>query len=103
LIKTGALKTSEQKNSVADNLSGSKARLIFTSLLLLLVLFFILDIFLGSVSIKPAEVLNTFFSNSHSGFQTIILKFRLPKAITALIVGIALSLSGLQIDRKSVV
>ena len=29
-----------------------------------------------------------------SNFETIILKFRLPKAITALTVGIALSLSG---------
>jgi iron complex transport system permease protein len=65
---------------------------------MLLALFLILDIFLGSVSIRPSEVLNAFFTNSHNGFQTIVLKFRLPKAITALLVGIALSLSGLQMQ-----
>lgn len=92
------MKPSEKKDLATDNLSGRKVRLIFTSLFILLVIFIILDIFLGSVSIKPSEVINVFFSNSHNGFQTIILKFRLPKAITALIVGIALSLSGLQMQ-----
>jgi iron complex transport system permease protein len=59
---------------------------------------FLLDIFLGSISIKPVEVINAIFNNTHSDFQTIILKFRLPKAITALTVGVALSLSGLQMQ-----
>ena len=43
-------------------------------------------------------LLKHFFTNTDSNFETIILKFRLPKAITALIVGIALSLSGLQMQ-----
>jgi len=60
--------------------------------------FLILDIFLGSVSIKASEVIKVFFTNTGSNFETIILKFRLPKAITALTVGIALSLSGLQMQ-----
>ena len=92
------MKTSEQTDTATVKLSGRKVNLIFTSLFMLLALFLILDIFLGSVSIRPSEVLNAFFTNSHNGFQTIVLKFRLPKAITALLVGIALSLSGLQMQ-----
>jgi iron complex transport system permease protein len=77
---------------------GNKAKIIFAALLLLVAILFFLDIFLGSVSIKPYEVLKAVFSTNHSDFETIILKFRLPKAITALTVGVALSLSGLQMQ-----
>jgi len=73
-------------------------RLIFSGLLLLVVIFLILDIFLGSVSINIKEVLRAIFTDSGSNFETIILKFRLPKAVTALSVGAALSLSGLQMQ-----
>jgi len=64
----------------------------------LLLLFFSLDIFLGSVSIRPSEVLSVFLGNADSNIETIIFKFRLPKAITAILVGIALSMSGLQMQ-----
>ncbi|MCX6320198.1 MAG: iron ABC transporter permease [Bacteroidia bacterium] len=70
----------------------------FAGLLFLVVCFLILDIFLGSVSIKASDVIKAIFTNTESNFETIILKFRLPKAITALTVGIALSLSGLQMQ-----
>ncbi|MDP3002074.1 MAG: iron ABC transporter permease [Bacteroidales bacterium] len=70
----------------------------FAGLLFLVVCFLILDIFLGSVSIKASDVIKAIFTNTDSNFETIILKFRLPKAITALTVGIALSLSGLQMQ-----
>jgi len=66
--------------------------------LLLIVILLILDIFLGSVNIKASEVISAIFNNSNSNYETIILKFRLPKAITALVVGVALSLSGLQMQ-----
>jgi iron complex transport system permease protein len=72
--------------------------LIFIIMGLLLVIVFILDLFLGSVSIKAADVINAIFSGSGSEIETIVLKFRLPKAATALFVGIALSLSGLQMQ-----
>ena len=78
--------------------SGQYNRVVFAVLLFILVSFFILDIFFGSVSIKASEVLKAIFTNTDSDFETIILKFRLPKAITALIVGVALSLSGLQMQ-----
>lgn len=78
--------------------SGREYRLLFTGLFLLLMLLFILDIFLGSVTIKPSDVIAAIFKNSGSNMETIIMRFRFPKAITALVVGIALSLSGLQMQ-----
>lgn len=75
-----------------------KSTLIFTGLLIVLLLFFILDLFLGSVTIKPADLLRSVFGNTGDVTETILTKFRLPKAITALLVGIALSVSGLQMQ-----
>jgi iron complex transport system permease protein len=72
--------------------------MIFGVLIFLLIILFCLDIFFGSVSIKVSEVLKALFSETENSYETIILKFRLPKAITALIVGIGLSLSGLQMQ-----
>lgn len=63
-----------------------------------MMLFFILDIFLGSVSLRASEVIDAIFRTTGNNSEIIILKFRLPKAITALIVGVALSLSGLQMQ-----
>lgn len=73
-------------------------KMIFALLAILLISFLFLDIFFGSVTLKPSDVFNTIFGDAGSNIETIILKFRLPKAITALIVGIALSLSGLQMQ-----
>jgi iron complex transport system permease protein len=92
------LKTVIKKELYADLKSVRNNRIIFSGLLLLVLIVIILDIFLGSVSIKPSEVIKAVFTNADTNFATIILKFRLPKAITALIVGIALSLSGLQMQ-----
>jgi cobalamin transport system permease protein len=59
---------------------------------------FLLDLFLGSVSLKPGDIINALFVNTETVARTILLKFRLPKAITALCVGMALSVSGLQMQ-----
>jgi iron complex transport system permease protein len=82
-----------QIRSFAEN-----KKIVFSALFLLVVILFVLDIFFGSVSIRPSDVFRAIFHSSDSGIQTIILKFRLPKALTAIIVGIALSLSGLQMQ-----
>jgi iron complex transport system permease protein len=73
-------------------------KLIFTALFLLLVILFALDIFFGSVSFRPSEIFHAIFNGTDTSLETIIFKFRIPKALTALIVGIALSLSGLQMQ-----
>ena len=58
---------------------------------------FVLNISLGSVSIPFKEVLNTLFGGipSKETWGTIIINFRLPKAITAVLVGSGLSICGL--------
>ena len=92
------MNTGIQKELSIGFISGRKRRFIFSVLLLLIFILLILDIFLGSVSIKASEVIRAIFTHTNSNFETIILKFRLPKAITALTVGVALSLSGLQMQ-----
>jgi iron complex transport system permease protein len=72
--------------------------LIFSILAILLIVFFVLDVFLGSVSLKVTDILKAILKPSYSDVGTIIMKFRLPKALTAMFVGIALSLSGLQMQ-----
>jgi iron complex transport system permease protein len=78
--------------------TGSYSSLIFVILFVLLILFFVLDVLIGSVSIKPGDVLKAITGNSGGYIETIIMRFRLPKAITAMSVGIALSISGLQMQ-----
>lgn len=75
-----------------------KTSLIFILLVFLLFFFFVLDLFLGSVNIKPSDVISSLFGNAGSDIRAIILQFRLPKAVTSVIVGMALSLSGLQMQ-----
>jgi iron complex transport system permease protein len=77
---------------------GRKNRILFACLIFSILLFFILDLFFGSVNIRASEVVNAIFAHAGSNSATIIMKFRLPKAITALVVGIALSVSGLQMQ-----
>jgi iron complex transport system permease protein len=92
------LKAEIQIESTINFNSGRRVRLIFSGLLLLIIIILILDIFFGSVNIKAVEVIKALFAKTDNSFETIILKFRLPKAITALTVGVALSLSGLQMQ-----
>lgn len=69
-------------------------------LVFLLLAAFLLDVALGSVHIPVREVLRVLFT-SDSGNDTwiyIIEKIRLPKALTAIIVGCGLSVSGLQMQ-----
>jgi iron complex transport system permease protein len=81
-----------------DTYSGVDMRLLWLLLGTLLIIVFVLDIILGSVSLKPGEIFNALFSGERSDAATIIFKFRLPKALTAAMVGIALSVSGLQMQ-----
>ena len=84
---------------IANNTSPKPTLLIFILLFLALVVLFILDIFLGSVSLKAGDVWKALFSNGSGQItETIVLNFRLPKALTAVLAGMALSVSGLQMQ-----
>jgi iron complex transport system permease protein len=63
-------------------------------------LLFFLDILLGSVYIPPHQIVKIIATQdlSDSVWYNIIMTFRLPKAITAFIVGAALAVSGLQMQ-----
>lgn len=69
----------------------------FIILTLLVVLFFFINISLGTVSIPLKEVLSSLFGGeaTKTSWQFIILEYRLPKAITAILVGGGLAISGL--------
>jgi iron complex transport system permease protein len=66
----------------------------------ILILAFLLDIALGSVQIPISEVVKVLFTGEAEkvSWINIILKFRLPKAITATLAGAALGVSGLQMQ-----
>ncbi|HLF34919.1 MAG TPA: iron ABC transporter permease [Cyclobacteriaceae bacterium] len=58
---------------------------------------FVVNISLGSVSIPPVQVIKTLagIAVDNISWQNIILQFRVPKAITAVLVGSGLGISGL--------
>ena len=69
-------------------------------LLLLIALLFVLNLFVGSVGIPPSDILSILlgsFSGSEA-WRFIILETRLPQALTALLCGGALSVSGLMLQ-----
>ncbi len=81
-------------------LDRQRERGLFVLLAVLLGLFFIADILSGSVLLPAAEVLQALIHPSRAieTVKTIVLDFRLPKAITAVVAGTALSVSGLQMQ-----
>ena len=69
----------------------------FSTLFFVLAMVFLVSIGLGSVAIPIDEIIAVLLGNnsSKSSWSTIILHFRLPKAITAMLVGSGLSIAGL--------
>lgn len=70
--------------------------LIMLSVVLLIVFF--IDICIGSRIFGIREVFNAISGHGEESVKSILLTFRLPRAITAVLAGIALSLSGLQMQ-----
>lgn len=92
------MKASRNKEEVYTESTRRYQNTIYFVLLLSLLILFLLDILLGSVNIGANDILSSLFSENNTLTETIIFKFRIPKAITALFVGIALSISGLQMQ-----
>lgn len=69
----------------------------FIFLIITLILIFLLNISLGSVYIPLKQIFLSFFDGNveKESWKSIILNYRFPKAITAIIVGSGLSISGL--------
>jgi len=74
---------------------GAKTTVIFGIILLGIVLF-LMNLFIGSVTISFKDVINVLLKGSNDNtLNTIILNYRYPQAITAILAGAALSVSGL--------
>jgi len=69
----------------------------FIILIIVLIVIGFINISLGSVYIPLKQILASFFGGEveKESWETIVLNYRLPKAITAIIVGSGLSISGL--------
>ena len=69
----------------------------FTILILVLLLAFLVNLSIGSVSIPMDEILSVFAGNgaSKESWRYILIDYRLPKAITAILAGAGLAISGL--------
>jgi cobalamin transport system permease protein len=78
-------------------LQTRKHTFLFLLLIIVLVVLFFTNISLGSVSIPVKEIINSFIGKSmeKESWEIILWNFRLPKAFTAILVGMALSISGL--------
>jgi len=85
------------KRKTNNGFTGRKGS-IFALLFFLTALMFVLDIIFGSVTIPVHDIINSLFGNDASNVNTIIVEFRIPKAVTAILVGAALSVSGLQMQ-----
>lgn len=74
--------------------------ILFLIILISLILAFLLDLALGSVDIPVNEVVKILLAQEAEKvtWTHIILKFRLPKALTATLAGAALGVSGLQMQ-----
>ncbi len=88
-------------NSKIKQLDLSDRRSIVLGLLFILPIpIFLTSLAMGSVSIPIAEVVTILLGGipTKASWQDIIIQFRLPKAITAILAGAALSTSGLQLQ-----
>ncbi|NCP45315.1 MAG: iron ABC transporter [Flavobacteriales bacterium CG18_big_fil_WC_8_21_14_2_50_32_9] len=78
----------------------NKISLLLVLLSISAVFFFIEDLFLGSVHIPFSNVIDILFTSSSEklSWNIIVLESRLPRALTAILCGAALSISGLQMQ-----
>lgn len=77
----------------------AKKNILFAVCSLLLLFLFLLDIIWGSVDISFAEIIGVLTGKSeHRLTEEIILNFRLPKSITAILAGASLSVAGLMMQ-----
>ena len=77
----------------------SRSTILFVSLSLLLVILFVLDLLIGSVHIPLRDLLAAIVgADDDPATRLIVLDIRLVKAIVAILAGMALSVSGLQMQ-----
>lgn len=75
-----------------------KRTTVFIFLIVLVVAMMCIDLMVGSAQISFKEVWSALFGSADNATKTIVIDIRLLKAVTALLAGIALSISGLQMQ-----
>ncbi|MFT3753487.1 MAG: iron ABC transporter permease [Paludibacter sp.] len=77
----------------------SRSFILFLSLSLTMLCLFLSDLAWGSIHISLREIVSVFMGKGTEGINSeILLNFRLPKAITAIIAGASLSVAGLMMQ-----
>jgi iron complex transport system permease protein len=77
----------------------SRSLILFIALSLLAIGLFLADLAWGSIHISLSEIISVFFGKGAEGINSeILLNFRLPKAITAVLAGASLSVAGLMMQ-----
>jgi len=77
----------------------SRPIILFLALSLLTICLFLSDLAWGSIHISMREILSVFVGKGENGINSeILLNFRLPKAITAVLAGASLSVAGLMMQ-----
>ena len=75
-----------------------RTTILFTLLAVLCAVLFVVDIAVGSLSIPFAEVVKVLLGGGSDDVRSIVLDIRLVRAVVALLSGVALSVSGLQMQ-----
>lgn len=92
--------TSQQLQGTDHSSHATAVGWLLVGLAFVTLMVFVLSLTIGSVLIPTEEIMAVLLggSASKSSWTTIVLKFRLPKALTAMLAGAALSVSGLQMQ-----
>ena len=75
-----------------------RTTILFALLAVLCAVLFVVDVAVGSISIPFAEVVNVLLGKGSAEMRSIVLDIRLVRALTAILAGAALSVSGLQMQ-----
>ena len=86
------------KNNIRQNGVLLPRSYIYMLLGLILVVLFVVDLLTGSVYISFEDIIMAISGKAEADTINILSGFRLPRALTALLAGMALSVSGLQMQ-----
>ena len=75
-----------------------RTTILFVLLALLCAVLFVVDVAVGSISIPFSDVVNVLLGKGSTEMRSIVLDIRLVRALTAILAGAALSVSGLQMQ-----
>jgi iron complex transport system permease protein len=85
---------------VKNTKKSSRGYKVLLLLSLLVPVFFLIDLLVGSYYLSVPEILRAIFRTENADSQAILIinQFRIPKAVTAILAGAALSVAGLQMQ-----